>query len=133
MDVTAVHLLPECYRGSSPRSASTPGPAPDSPASASGRFSASPLLSPAGFPYYAPYLAAGVGVNALHGLGAFLSSNPSALLAPYAAYHHLHHAVQPHHQSPPSMVSFGHHCRYLFPFPGLMQQQKNNQYSTAQC
>jgi len=53
MDATATHMLPECYRGLSPRSASTPGPAPDSPASASGRFSTSPLLSPCFPGYYA--------------------------------------------------------------------------------
>lgn len=50
MDLATTQMLPDCYRGCSPRSASTPGPAPDSPAS--GRFSASPLLSPCFASYY---------------------------------------------------------------------------------
>lgn len=80
MDTTTAHMLPECYRGSSPRSASTPGPAPDSPASASGRFSASPLLSPC-FPYY-PHLH-GTGTLGLMGLGA-ASAFFTSTLTPYA-------------------------------------------------
>ena len=80
MDTTTAHMLPECYRGSSPRSASTPGPAPDSPASASGRFSASPLLLPC-FPYY-PHLH-GTGTLGLMGLGA-ASAFFTSTLTPYA-------------------------------------------------
>ena len=79
-DVSQQHnlLLAECYRGSSPRSASTPGPAaPDSPAnSASGRFSASPstavLLSP----------------SAVAAANCFA---PSYHYSPYHPSHHHHH------------------------------------------
>lgn len=81
-DVSQQLLLSECYRGSSPRSASTPGPAaPDSPAnSASGRFSASPsvaaaLLSPSGPNCFAPNY---------H----------------YSPYHHHHH----HHSQHPAAL-----------------------------
>ena len=111
MDVTAVHLLPECYRGSSPRSASTPGPAPDSPASASGRFSASPLLSP--FPYYSHLAVAAAAAHGsgplglIGGLGAsFLSSN--SLLAPYGLGLGLHSAMSQFPaglSSPPSSLT----------------------------
>lgn len=88
-------LLSECYRGgsTSPRSASTPGPAaPDSPAnSASGRFSASPsvasaLLSPSinGFApanyHYSPYHHQHPAALGL--MGSFLSVGS---YAPYAA------------------------------------------------
>lgn len=81
-------LLSECYRGSSPRSASTPGPAaPDSPAnSASGRFSASPsvaaaLLSPS-----------------------FAGANSFAPNYHYSPYHH--HAVSQHPAALGLMGSF---------------------------
>nr|CAH0099963.1 unnamed protein product [Daphnia galeata] len=83
-------LLSECYRGSSPRSASTPGPAaPDSPAnSASGRFSASPsvaaaLLSPS-----------------ISGANCF-SSNYH-----YSPYHHHHHGMSQHPAALGLMGSF---------------------------
>ncbi|KZS03509.1 Homeobox engrailed-like protein [Daphnia magna] len=83
-------LLSECYRGSSPRSASTPGPAaPDSPAnSASGRFSASPsvaaaLLSPS-----------------ISGANCFTPSYH------YSPYHHHHHAVSQHPAALGLMGSF---------------------------
>jgi homeobox protein engrailed len=76
-------LLSECYRGSSPRSASTPGPAaPDSPAnSASGRFSASPSVAAA--------LLSPSGPNCF-------SSNYH-----YSPYHH-HHAMSSQHHHHPS-------------------------------
>ena len=111
MDVTAVHLLPECYRGSSPRSASTPGPAPDSPASASGRFSASPLLSPC-FPYYSHLH--GTSTLGLMGLGASFLTTNAGLFTPYglsltqpgqALLHSATAAMLPGLSSPPSGLS----------------------------
>ena len=81
-------LSSECYRGSSPRSASTPGPAaPDSPAnSASGRFSASPSVA-----------------------AALLSPSFSGAFPPnyhYSPYHHHHHAVSQHPAALGLMGSF---------------------------
>lgn len=82
-------LLSECYRGSSPRSASTPGPAaPDSPAnSASGRFSASPSVAAA---LLSPSIA---------GANCFTPNYH------YSPYHH-HHAVSQHPAALGLMGSF---------------------------
>lgn len=74
-------ILPsECYRGSSPRSASTPGPAaPDSPAnSASGRFSASPSVSAAGL----------LSPSAVAAAAAAAAANCFAPSYHYSPYHH---------------------------------------------